>query len=75
VLTKILIFVGVVVGVFVVARMGASSATGPKTIFRGRSFGRKKPKVKQPDEMKPCHSCGAYIPKGETCTCGDTPTP
>lgn len=72
-LTKILIFVGVVVGVFIVARMGAASATGSKTILKGRR--RKKPKVKQPDEMTPCHTCGAYIPKGETCTCGNTPTP
>lgn len=74
-LTKILIFVGVVVGVFVVARMGAASATGPKTILKGRGFGRKKPKVKKADEMKPCHSCGAFVPRGETCNCGETPTP
>lgn len=75
-LTKILIFLGVVIGVFVVARMGAASANGPGTILRGRRRDRAKTtKSAKADDMAPCPTCGAYVTRGETCPCGNTPTP
>ncbi len=70
-LMKILIFLAVIIGVFVVARLGAASAFRPAS---------KKAKVESPsskpvEDMKPCSVCGAYIAAGEACSCGQAPTP
>lgn len=69
-LTKILIFAAVVIGVFVVARLGASSAFKP--------IGKRKnasPRKMKAEEMVRCGVCGSYFAKGTTCSCGETPTP
>ncbi|MEL7463352.1 MAG: hypothetical protein AAFN79_04760 [Pseudomonadota bacterium] len=74
-LTKVAIFLAVLVGVFVVARMGAASAAQPKG---GPKSGAKKSRFfrrKGSEELIPCATCGAYIPRGETCICRDAPTP
>ena len=71
VLTKIAIFLAVLLGVFVVARMGAASANRPA----GRPIFRRQKKKARAEEMIPCRVCGAYIAKGEGCSCGGTPTP
>lgn len=69
--TKILIFLAVVIGVFVVARMGAASALKPSKkrkkdrLFRGEKS----------EEMIACPTCGAYTAKGDACPCGGAPTP
>lgn len=80
-LMKILIFAGVIVGVFVVARMGAASATSNKTLFGGKKKpGKARARSKQgvnqgAEDLIPCSVCGAFISKGEICACRDTPTP
>lgn len=70
-LMKILIFLAVVIGVFVVARLGAASA------FRPASKADKvnKPQSKPVEDMKPCTVCGSYVVVGEACSCGQAPTP
>lgn len=70
-LTKIAIFLAVLIGVFVVARMGAASAAAPKRGPKKRRMFRRK----SSEDLIPCATCGAYIPRGETCICGDAPTP
>lgn len=70
-LTKFLIFVAVLVGVFVVARMGASSAFRPP-LPRGK--GAKK-QGRQAEDLVQCPVCGAWSARGEGCSCGGTPTP
>ena len=70
-LTKILIFLAVVVGVFVVARMGAASALKPSPKRKREKAAR----VKRAEEMIACPVCGAYTAKGESCPCGGAPTP
>ncbi|MGB0505225.1 MAG: 50S ribosomal protein L32 [Pikeienuella sp.] len=80
-LMKFLIFVGVIVGVFVVARMGAASANSKKTLFgnkkKSKSSGSKKRGSDQSaaEDLVPCSVCGAFITSGEICSCRDTPTP
>lgn len=72
-LTKVLIFLAVLIGVFVVARMGAASATRPaggkkkRTIFERRA--------KKAEDMIPCPVCGSFTARGEACDCGGAPTP
>lgn len=62
-LTKILIFLGVVFSVFIVARMGASSAL--PTLKR-----RKQAKVeKAVEDLAPCPVCGSYGAKNDPCGC------
>ena len=69
--TKILIFLAVVVGVFVVARMGAASALKPaKKRKKDRLF-----RGKKSEDMIICPTCGAYTVKGDVCSCGRNPTP
>lgn len=73
-LTKILIFLAVVVGVFVVARMGAASAFRPS--LRGkRDKAVKSEKGRAAEDLAPCPVCGAWSARGESCPCGGTPTP
>ena len=73
-LTKIAIFLAVLIGVFVVARMGAASASSKggsrKGARKSRLFRRKRS-----EDLVPCATCGAYNPRGETCICRDAPTP
>ena len=69
-LTKILIFLAVVIGVFVVARLGAASAFKPAS----RTAKVKGKKARQAEEMRPCPVCGAYV-AGGGCDCGQAPTP
>ncbi|QIE55584.1 hypothetical protein G5B40_09020 [Pikeienuella piscinae] len=69
-LTKILIFVAVLIGVFVVARMGASSAIKPN--LRSK---KKASKLKDAEDLVPCPVCGAWSARGEGCPCGGAPTP
>ena len=61
-LTKILIFLGVVIGVFVVARLGASASLQ-------RSIRKKKKPADRVEDLAPCPACGAYGPKTELCPC------
>lgn len=70
-LTKILIFLAVLVGVFVVARMGASSAIKPSALRKRQKSAR----VKRAEEMIACPTCGAYVARGDVCPCGGAPTP
>lgn len=70
-LTKILIFVAVLVGVFVVARMGASSALKPSPKRKRDKAAR----FKRAEDMIPCPVCGAYTARGDACPCGGAPTP
>ncbi|MEM7268120.1 MAG: hypothetical protein AAF401_02585 [Pseudomonadota bacterium] len=63
-LTKILIFLGVVVGLFIVARMGAASALHKRV---GRKSKKAAPSA---EDLLPCVACGAYIAVGEACSCG-----
>lgn len=69
-LTKILIFLAVVIGVFVVARLGAASALKPAS---GKAK-RKRKGFRRAEDMKPCATCGAFV-AGGVCDCGQTPTP
>ena len=71
-LTKILIFLAVVIGVFVVARMGAASAI-PKRL--SRKSGDKATAPRRAEDLKPCPTCGAWSADGEGCPCGRAPTP
>ena len=71
-LTKILIFLAVLIGVFVVARLGAASAL-PKRLRR--DGGAKPGKVRKAEDLKPCPVCGAWSAAGEGCQCGGAPTP
>lgn len=65
-LTKILIFLAVVIGVFVVARLGAASAFRPDS----RNRDRKKLRPDKPaQDLLPCPNCGAYVAPGELCDC------
>lgn len=70
-LMKILIFLAVIIGVFVVARMGASSAFRPTARKAKVDKGASKPV----EDMRPCTVCGSYVAIGETCSCGEAPTP
>ena len=70
-LTKILIFLAVVIGVFVVARMGAASAFKPSSKGKGAKAAR----ARRAEEMIACPVCGAYTAKGDACPCGGAPTP
>ena len=70
-LTKILIFLGVLIGVFVVARMGAASATRPA----GRKKTKREKRAAKAEEMIACGVCGSYVARGEACPCGGAPTP
>lgn len=70
-LTKILIFLGVLVGVFVVARLGAASAIKPSA----KRKKEKEARVKRAEEMIACPVCGAYTARGDACPCGGAPTP
>ncbi len=72
-LTKILIFLAVVIGVFVVARMGASSALKP--ILRGKTESKPDQRARRAEDLKQCTVCGAWSASGETCPCGTAPTP
>jgi ribosomal protein L32 len=75
-LMKILIFVGVIVGVFVVARMGAASANSKKTLFKGKKRHKSRaPKQQSAEDLKPCSVCGSFVASGEICPCRETPTP
>ncbi|MEO0362075.1 MAG: hypothetical protein AAF322_13250 [Pseudomonadota bacterium] len=65
-LTKFLIFLAVVIGVFVVARLGASSALKPAGRAR-RSTAR----VRRAEETLPCPNCGSYVVIGEICSCAE----
>lgn len=73
-LTKIAIFLAVLIGVFVVARMGASSAGRPAGDGESRRV-RGKARRDPAEEMIPCRTCGAYTARGAVCPCADTPTP
>ncbi len=70
-LMKILIFLAVIIGVFVVARMGAASAFRPASRTAKVDKGPSKPV----EDMKPCTVCGSYVAVGEACSCGEAPTP
>lgn len=70
-LTKILIFLAVLVGVFVVARMGAASANRP-SLGGNKKDGRR---VKGAEDLVQCPVCGAWSARGEGCPCGGAPTP
>lgn len=70
-LTKFLIFVAVIFGVFVVARLGASSAIRPRLRKKKGSDAR----VKDAEDFAPCPSCGAWVARGQGCSCQNTPTP
>ncbi|MEX2519437.1 MAG: hypothetical protein WD969_08920 [Paracoccaceae bacterium] len=69
-LTKILIFLAVLLGVFVVARMGASSAIRPR--LKRRKAGRR---AESAEDLVACPVCGAWSARGEGCPCGGAPTP
>lgn len=69
-LTKILIFLAVLIGVFVVARMGASSAIRPR-LRRDKSD----KKEQAAEDLVACPVCGAWSARGEGCSCGGAPTP
>ncbi|MFV0475840.1 MAG: hypothetical protein ACK5MQ_16795 [Pikeienuella sp.] len=71
-LTKFLIFAAVLIGVFVVARMGAASAFRPTSRRKGELKGAKAPKA---EDLSPCPVCGAWSARGEGCPCGGAPTP
>ncbi|MEM7547830.1 MAG: hypothetical protein AAF367_20065 [Pseudomonadota bacterium] len=73
-LTKILIFLAVVIGVFVVARMGASSAMEP-LLKRKPKQDRVSKRARKAEDLKQCRVCGAWSPTGEGCPCGEAPTP
>lgn len=64
-LTKILIFLAVVIGVFVVARMGASSAFRPKSRVKKTNDAR----IPGAEDLVPCNFCGAFVTRGDPCTC------
>lgn len=70
-LMKILIFLAVIIGVFVVARLGAASAFRPTS----RKSKVEKEPSKPVEDMKPCTVCGSYVAVGEACSCGQAPTP
>lgn len=70
-LTKVLIFLGVLIGVFVVARMGATSATRPG----GRIRSRREARAKAAEDMVACPVCGSWTARGDPCKCGGAPTP
>ncbi|MEM7524967.1 MAG: hypothetical protein AAF360_14675 [Pseudomonadota bacterium] len=70
-LTKILIFLAVVIGVFVVARMGAMSAPS----LGKRKAGARLRRGRRADDLVACRTCGAFIAEGETCACDSAPTP
>lgn len=72
-LTKILIFLAVVIGVFVVARMGAASAFKPA--LRGKSKDKVASRAKGAEDLIQCNTCGAWSATGESCPCGSAPTP
>ena len=63
-LTKVLIFLAVVIGVFVVARMGAASAFRPV----GKKA-RKKVENGGAEDLVACPACGAYNAIGQPCDC------
>lgn len=69
-LTKILIFLAVVLGVLIVARMGAASAFRPSV--KGRKADKK---VSGAEDLTACPVCGAWSARGEGCPCGGAPTP
>lgn len=70
-LTKVLIFLAVLIGVFVVARMGAVSAIRPA----GKLRGRREARAKAAEDMVACPVCGAWTARGDPCECGGAPTP
>lgn len=72
-LTKILIFLAVVIGVFVVARMGAASAFKPS--LRGKAKDKVTARARRAEDMVQCNTCGAWSATGENCPCGSAPTP
>lgn len=59
-LTKILIFLGVVLGVLIVARLG-SAAVRPRPPA---------PPERAVEDLKRCPDCGAYTALGSPCACG-----
>lgn len=68
-LTKILIFLAVLLGVFIVARMGAASAVR-KNLGAGR---KKAPAARKAEDLVQCPACGAWSARGDVCPCRDTP--
>ena len=71
-LTKILIFLAVVIGVFIVARMGAASALKPAKARKGRKSRAKESPV---EDLRLCRTCGKYVARDEYCGCEEAPTP